>query len=406
MDLETLKIISSIIGMIGGVLGFFVFIDNYILKFKPTFNISNRLFFRYKLEEKHTIIKRKTLDSIVLKIEVFNKRNKVGSIDDFAIRIYDSRSTSPSTYMLYAENIIDKLPSKTFELDNIESSSFSPVSILGKSKSSFVIEFKPEKYTGMILDPEGSIKLDFLYYRKVKGWKSIGTFTPYYFKSHNEQENINGVIEYSLLDTAVTRKDALSSLQAPKVGIYKGISGKYMGYYVMKPIYLLKRIITYPVKLFELIYAGAQLIVRYVYNQYLILPLITIKSKTLPRISFRPAKTHLSEATNQSIKICKKHIERLSKDINDKADQNAKIVIVDDTNGFKVKRGKLEIKFYKSGDGYIQVNDTGSYPQMFTFRMELIEYPFGIRLWKINNKIMSVKSACIHVMDSFILLAH
>lgn len=38
--------------------------------------------------------------------------------------------------------------------------------------------------------------------------------------------------------------------------------------------------------------------------------------------------------------------------------------------------------------------------------MELVEYPFGIRLWRVNKKIMTIKSGCIHVMDSFILLAH
>ena len=68
LNLDSLKILSSVIGMIGGLLGFFVFFDNYILKFKPRLNISNRLFFRYKTEEKHPAIQGRSLESLISKI--------------------------------------------------------------------------------------------------------------------------------------------------------------------------------------------------------------------------------------------------------------------------------------------------------------------------------------------------
>lgn len=392
--------------MIGGFLGFFVFIDNYILKFKPRFNISNRLFFGYKKEEKHPSIKGKSLESVILKIEAINRRNKIGRIDDFAIRVYDSRATCPSGYMLYAENVLEKLPSNTSKLNKDESNSFSPVSILGRSNTNFVVEFKPEKYMGVTLNPEASLKLDLLYYLPKRGWKTVGTFTPYYFKGHNDKEDPNGIIEYSLLDNAVKRKDASKSLKDPDVGIYKGISGKYLGFYLMKPIWFFKRLATYPLKVVKLIAAILELTARQFSSHCIVLPLIKFKSKSLPRMQFGPARAHLIDDTLSSLKRCREYIEAISEKVNAKADSKAEITISDSSDGFSIRRGGLEVKFYKSGDGHIRASDTGGYPQMFTFSMELVEYPFGIRLWKVNKKIMTVKSACIHVMDSFILLAH
>ncbi|QUX91296.1 hypothetical protein CYL31_07635 [Marinomonas sp. A3A] len=406
LNLEALKVLSSIVGMIGGFLGFFVFIDNYILTFKPRLNISNKLFFRYKAEEKHPNIRGKSLESVILKIEAINRRNKIGRIDDFAVRVYDSGVTFPSEYMLYAENALEQLPSKSSYFDKSEFNSFSPVSILGRSTKNFVVEFKPEKYMGVTLNPEGSLKLDLLYYLPEKGWRSVGTFMPYYFKGHNEQQDPNGIIEYSLLDNAVTRKEASKSLKQPEVGIYKGISGKYIGFYLMKPVWAIKNIAGYPFKVIKLIGALLEALIRLIASYCIVLPLIKLKSKTLPRVQFRPARAHLIGDTEATLEKCRNSIERIAEAINFKADSKAKITIRDESSGFSIQRGSLEVKFYKSGDGHIRADDTGGYPQMFTFSMELVEYPFGFRLWKVNNKIMTVRSACIHVMDSFILLAH
>ena len=229
---------------------------------------------------------------------------------------------------------------------------------------------------------------------------------PYHFKGHNEQDNPNGVIDYSLLDNSVSRKAASDSLKPPKVGIYNGISGKYLGFYLMKPIWVIKNIATYPLTIFQLISALAETLFRQITSYCVILPLINFKSKTLPRMQFRPARAHLIEDTDVALKTCRASIEKIANKINSKADSKAQIIIRDEDSSFSIQRGRLEVKFYKSGDGHIRANDTGGYPQIFTFSMELVEYPFGLRLWKVNNKIMTIRAACIHVMDSFILLAH
>ncbi|WAL78737.1 hypothetical protein [Shewanella sp. DAU305] len=406
LNLDFLKVLSSVVGMIGGFLGFFVFFDNYILKFKPRLNISNRLFFRYKTEEKHPTIKGRSLESLILKIEAINGRNKIGRIDDFAVRVYDSRATLPSGYMLYAENVLERLPSISSSFEKDEFHSFSPVSILGRSTKNIVIEFKTEKYMGAAINPEGSLKMDLLYYLPKKGWRTVGTFSPYYFKGNNSQEDPNGIIEYSLLDNAVIRKEATKSLKQPEIGIYNGISGKYIGFYLMKPVWFLKRMATYPIKVIQLMGALMEALIRQVSSYCIVLPLIKLKSKTLPRMQFGNPRSHLVGDTTATLEKCKNNIEKIAEKINSKADSKAKITIRNENSGFSVQRGGLEVKFYKSGDGHIRAIDTGGYPQMFTFSMELVEYPFGLRLWKVNNKIMTVKSACIHVIDSFILLAH
>lgn len=391
--------------MIGGVLGFFVFIDNYILKFKPRFNISNRLLFGYEAEDNHPGIKKNSLEFIILKVEAINRRYKIGQIDDFAIRVYDSRATCPSGYMLYAENVFESLPSSTSKLNKDESNSFSPVTILGRSNTNFVLEFKPEKHMGVFLNPNGSLKLDLLYYLPKKGWKTAGSFSPYYFKWHNDKDESSGIIECSLLDYAIKRDDASKALNEPEIGHYKGISGKYLGFYLMKPVWAIKRLATFPFKVVKLVTALLGLTARQISSHCVILPLINLKSKSLPSINFSLANSHLIDDTASALKKCRKNIEAISEKINARADSKAKITIQDSSNGFSIRRGKLEVNFYKSGDGYIRANDTDSHSHMFTFSMELVEYPFRIRLWKVNNKIMTIKSACIHIMDSFILLA-
>lgn len=406
LNLEMLKVLSSIVGMIGGFLGVFVFFDNYILKFKPKLNISNRLFFRYKTEEKHPIIKGRTLESIILKIEAINGRNKIGRIDDFALRIYDSSSTLPSGYMLYAENVAERLPSKHAFFKNDDFNSFSPISILGRSTKNFVIEFKPEKYMGSIINPEGRLKLDLLYYLPEKGWRFIGTFMPYYYKDHNVQESPDGNIEYSLMDNTVIRGEAAKSLKQPVVSIYKGISGKYVGFYLRKPFYTLRKIIYYPLKVIKLIGALLAVSFRQILSYCIVLPLINFKSKKLPSIQFRSPRTHLVSDTTAAFESCRYNIGEIVNKINSMADSKAQITIQNEASDFTIQRAKLQVKFYKAGDGYIRANDTNGYPQMFVFSMELVEYPFGLRLWKVNNKIMTMKSACIHIMDSFVLIAH
>jgi len=308
--------------------------------------------------------------------------------------------------MLYAENFLEKLPSRASSFDEGDLNSFSPVSILGRSSKNFVVEFKPEKYMGTTINPEGGLKLDLLYYLPEKGWRPVETYTPYYYKGSDDQEDPSGIIEYSLLDSAVTRKNASKALRSPESGLYRGVSGKYIGFYVMKPVWFVKKIATYPVKIRNLIIALIEVSSRQVMLYCIAWPVIKYKSKKLPRMEFRPAKSHLASDTNLALKKCKEHIRKLAEEINNTADSSALIIVKSEADDFSFRRGGLEVKLYKSGDGHIRANDVNGYPQIFSFSMELVEYPFRLRLWKVNNKIMTIRSACIHIMDAFILLAH
>ncbi|KHT23479.1 hypothetical protein RC96_03410 [Pectobacterium carotovorum subsp. carotovorum] len=102
----------------------------------------------------------------------------------------------------------------------------------------------------------------------------------------------------------------------------------------------------------------------------------------------------------------KEKLQEIADNINKNADSEAQINILSNSQGFSIQRANLTIKFYPSGEGCITVQDTDGYPQKFLFSMQLYEYPFSIRLWKVNNKVMTVDSACILFMDSFILLAY
>lgn len=401
MSLETLKIVSSIIGMIGGVLGVFVFIDNYILKFKPKFNISNKLYFKFFEQKQERFVRGRDVESVTIKIELINERNRLGRIDDFAVRLYDSRSTSPSSFMMYPENVYDH-----FSSDGIkDASSFSPISVLGRSHTNLILEFKPTKNLSSLIVPDSIIKMDLLYFQQKSGWKKIDSFSPHYFETYDK--NSNGTMEFSLLDSAVRRKGAEDVLKRPKVGIYKGISGKYLGYYLLKPYYWLKKVASYLLSILELVQSLFMMLARDFLNGFIVLPMIKAKSKALPRINFRSARSHLISDTDDALIKCKKYLKGMIESINSKAESEAKVTIVDRVGSeFSIMRGKLEVKLYKGGDGYIGISDTGGFPSVFTFRMEIVELPFGVKLWKFDGKYMSLRSACIKILDSFILLSH
>ena len=403
-DFDVLKLLTSIIGLIGGLLGFYTFIDNNLLKFKPQLNISSRLFFSLVSKEKKQNSIRK-IKSIILQVEILNDRSKIGRVDDLSIRIYNSRTTEPYAYMLFATSTFEKLPSTPSLLDVGGSFAFSPISIMGRSAKNVVIEFKSENNFDVILSQSGSIQMELLYYSNKK-WKPAGNFRPHNFNEHHSSTECIDTIEYSLLDSSVYRKQASKALKFPKTSMYKGISGKFLRQNLHRPVWLAKKLSSYPLKIFNLAIESVKLILRHIYYKCLALPLVNKKSKKIPRIQIRSARKHLIEDTNKAFDKCKKSITSIAERINLDADEDAKIYITSHTDNFTLRRSSLEIKFYRSGDGYLRVNDSDGFPYKFSFALTLVEFPLGIRLWKLNEKFMTIESACICIMDSFILLAH
>ncbi|MEN4520584.1 hypothetical protein [Pantoea agglomerans] len=413
MDFETLKVVrkiinsaGSLIGVIGGLLGFYTFIDNNLLKFKPYLNISGRLFFSFDRTKNNSCFKGDIIKSIIFQIEVINGRNKIGRIDDFAIRIYNQSTTKPMTHMLYAENILDRLPSKATFFNKEKDNFFSPLSVLGRSTKNIVIEFTPDLYMDVHVPDGGFLKMELLYALPNNKWKIAGIYTPHHFKNHKEDETSKEVVEYSLLDYAVRRGKAKNILKEPESGLYKGVSGKYLGIIFRKPIWFIRKTLKYSLSIIKLMIDAIVLCVKHLISTKIIIQLINKKSKRLPGIKISNARAHLGADTVNALNDLKKKSNEIIKEINSNADNLAQIKLTSDQEGFFIQRARLTIRFYKSGDGHITVQDTEGYPQKYRFSMELCEYPFGIRMWKVNNKIMSLDTACVLFMDSFILLAH
>lgn len=308
--------------------------------------------------------------------------------------------------MLYAENILDRLPSKPIFFNKEKNNFFSPLSVLGRSTKNIVIEFTPERYINIHIPNDGCLKMELLYAIPNKKWKIAGTYTPRHFKNHKEDNSSQEVVEYSLLDNAVERDKVKKSLKQPESGLYKGVSGKHLGILLRKPLWNIKKIIKYPFKIIKLAISMIILCARHLIFTKLIIRLINEKSKRLPRIQVSNPKAHLSVDTINALNKLKIKSHEIINEINSQADISAQIKIASDNEGFSIQRARLMIRFYKSGDGHITVQDTNGYPQKYLFSMQLYEYPFGIRMWKVNNRIMSIDTACVLFMDSFILLSH
>ncbi|SFP42696.1 hypothetical protein SAMN05216601_11171 [Ectopseudomonas composti] len=406
MSPQDLQTASSIIGMIGGILGLIVFLDTYALKFKPEIIISTKLYFKYRTDTKHEILKNVDLESVVIKIEIINKRAKSGRIDDFAIRIYDSSSISPTPLMLYAENTLSDTPIKSSPtLLNI--TPFSPISVLAKTSKTVVVEFKPEKYLSAIIDPQGSTRLELLSYTTESGWKSTPTYSPHFFLPYNEEFPDDGLIELSLFDSDLIRKKASTPLPKPKTSVYEGLSDKEIQFKIRKPYYMILSLSSKQRKLAKLTIEAIKLFSREAFIKYITWPILQRKSSKTPRFSISNANAHLSKDTSNALTTCKENLTLLASRINKTAEPRASITITDnDSQGFTISRANRSLKFYKSGDGIIRIEETSGYPKKNSFELRLIEYPFGFRLWQLNKKTMTLKAACITVIDLLVLIAY
>jgi hypothetical protein len=434
--ISTIQIVSGIIGSVGGILGFWTFIDNFILKFNPKFKIANILFFQSIPYGKQDAL---YTSSIFVKVDIINTRNKVGKIDDFALRIYDDNSTSPNSDMFFATYKLGNVFSPNIILDNSLKELFASIPMPNKSIISQVVEFQPETCSRPYIKGK-SLKVDLIYYGVASGWKLIKTFSLYCHNTIEKKRN-DTIVEYSIMDIMTIRGKVKHSIKKPKTAFYKGLTDKYLGIYIRQPWYFIKAKFLYPVKVGKLLVDVTKIATLCVWSKCIMLPIIISKSRKIPRLNIICGRQHLVNDTNKALQIMYKNIKSILKKFNDKCESDAKITISsfeEEVNNFIVSRGNLSVKFYKSGDGHIhiqeyygyssatvqnplfkdihnspnnkalqrKVNTQGKCGNRIKFSMEIIEYPLGIRLWKIEGKVMSLRTACIYIIDYVCLLAH
>lgn len=203
MELTT---ISSIIGIAGGILGLYSFIDNYLLLFRPIIRPASLFYLAYRRNAKITNENIYQLQSIICKLDIFNHRNKLGKLEDFSIDIFNRSELTPEIYTLFPTFDLESFPLNPQESLSCKKTAFTPKSIIQKSNKELSVEFCPEKYSTINLNPAENLCITLRYRQFKNRWVKIGTYSLKTFNSEPtqiEQQTIH-CLSYWELDVSLS----------------------------------------------------------------------------------------------------------------------------------------------------------------------------------------------------------
>lgn len=405
-----LTILGNILAITGGFLGIYSFIDNYLLKFKPKFFISNIVNFKIEITEKYLkypVYSRKnySVKSIICTLEVGNHRNKYGVINDIAIKIFDRNNLNPSPRFFYAKKDLE-FPiqsSNEDEFKAIKKSSFSPINILPKSSKKVHIEFSSiYDYVEMI--PKSTHNYIEIYYQLGKKWYYD---SGYFLYEEREQEDNNLLVTFKTLDRDVERDKLPQQSRKIYSIVFFGESTRKIKRRLEWYLYVMKSIL--PKKIAEFF-----LIIPIVFIQILSL----LYDKTIRKRLFSIIKnnensynknrqnqiTGYKNYTENKFKTIQNLFKIEIEKINTQYTDDKKIILEIKENQISIFKGTRNVKIYISGDKNIQVSDSNNYEKVsINMTMNYEIKLFGIKCWKLNGKIVTVEGFVLRVIDAILL---
>jgi hypothetical protein len=404
---SVLNIVSTVIGIVGGLLGLFVFIDNYLLKFRPSITIANTLYLIFGVPNTPAplAIQNSYLKSFICSLDIFNHRNKVGRIDDFMIRIYNSGQINATVYNIFPGTQLDELPRSSADIGSLGKSPGTPISVPNKSGKKTVIEFVGDKYSTCGINPEETICFE-LHYKDHKGkWIKADEYT---LEGRFEKPEIAGsdkVYSLNLWELSVERYGLAKRPMRRKVTIYRGLAHYYLGWWIRKPYYFIVRMLAKVGSLCRLSVDIASALIRYFYSEFVVYTLLRLKGRNLIQYKMSFGNKSASDITDRTILEMEKVMQEKITEINGSAAEQAKIAFKKEDGKLFLSRHKRRVKIYRGGDGYIVIQEwsPSNMGLNVLFNVNLKFYPLGATMWIVNKKgAMSIKSICTKTLDYLI----
>lgn len=395
------KWLPNIIGMVGGMAGLWSFIDNYLVKFKPKIFIGTKVFIEIKENQKST-----ALNSMICSLEVCNHRKKYGVIYDFAIRIYKADEINPSVNIYYASQTIDVIPSDKNKLDQLERKLFNPITILPNSNKSINI----------ILSEVLTSKMDMLsfnnyyietYYQKTPKDKWHFVNKSYLYDLGEAFENRAKHIEFTVINSHTTREKLNKNVRLQRTDLYLGVTHKYL----LDKMRLLKYwVLTKPLNVFKDLFISTPFYFHFLANksfEFLVkIPIIKREGKRIKPVKITVGSPALKPVTNSAFDQIVLQLQKLIEQINDGAEQQAKISIKKEDDKIIISRNRLSIQIYISGDTSIRVQEsrTNITSSKLSYKLDLRIGPWSYYYWYLENHgFILLKSFAIKLLDAFII---
>jgi len=393
--------LPNILGLIGGILGIWSFVDNYIIRFKPKIYIATKVIF--DTEELHNFTR---LKSIIFSSELCNHRKKYGVVYDFAVRIYKSDEINSDSAIYYASEIIDKIPLNTEEIENQELQSYNPITILPNSNKSVNICFSevPHRST-LIVNKSANYYLEAYYQKEPKGkWNYIDKL---YLYNKTELGKVPGkFISFTVLNKDITKEKLKENIKIQKTNMYEGASKKTLHLFFSRLKYrLFFKPIKYIVDTFKAVPFYLNILRLWFLDKYIKIPIIQKYGKKIERVSVTFGDKENRKITEKIFKDIYDNFKSISDKMNLNATENAMTAVTLDKGQIIISRYKLSVKIYIAGDSSIYVQELNSINgSRLTYSLDLKRGLWNKNFWYLKNYgFIKPKSFVVKVLDAFII---
>jgi len=393
--------LPNLLGLVGGLVGLWTFIDSYLIKFRP------KIFFGTKvIIETATVHDSQQLSSIFCSLELCNHRKKYGVIYDFAIRIYKADEINSDRAIYYASEVIETIPVNIGDIDKQKLHAYSPITVLPNSNKSINLVLSEVLYRSkMQISPFCSYFIEIYYQKKPKGkWYFIDKL--YLYNKGQLETGNERYIQFTVLNYDTTREKLNRNVRTQKTNLYEGASQKflskryeqYLYKFIKKPYYRI-------IDLFISIPFYAKFIVNNLIDKLIKIPIINRYGKTIEKTNIRFGSPELKPITIESFENIYLLLQKHSKQINLGAKKEAEIIVKKQDGQIIISRYKLALKFYISGDSYIQVQDAYSAKaSRLSYRIQLKNKIWNKKFWYLDNYgFITIKSFVVRVLDAFVI---
>ncbi|AWG20834.1 hypothetical protein FFWV33_04390 [Flavobacterium faecale] len=390
--------IIKTLSIIGGFLGIVSFMDNYLIRFKPTIFVGTKVVSETENTEKGETF----LSSIICNIEIANHRKRYGIINDFAVRIYRNDQINSKKTIFYSSEFIDTIPQKIQSIDNQERIIFNSINILPNSNKSVTLILSDQILQSKFdFYDANTYYLEFYYQLNPKSkWIFIDKLYLY-----NKRDEIIPKKDKYTLFTAInydkSRESIENNLLTPSTTLYKSATRKHLVdilkkhklNYVLTPINILRDLIIF-IPYYLIMFANR------INDNYIKIPLILkyVKNK-------RPFKIKIGspELRPRTEKDFQKIIFELNKNITKinlhlETEKNIKLKELDKER-FLIFRDKTTIEVFISGDTSIVAKS-----QYINYRLNLKLGIWNKNHWFLENSgFTQLDSFSVKIIDYLIL---
>ncbi|WP_423392485.1 hypothetical protein [Burkholderia sp. LMG 21824] len=399
---EIIKGVSTALGIIGGLLGAYTFIDTYVLRFKPKFVTGDRVYLVYANNKADYTY----LSSLVIQFEVFNHRNRLGRIEDVFVRIYDSRQLEASVLDLFPIASLAEMPISREDVVSAKRLPPATLAIPNRSSKTLILEMAQEKFSHGAMSSTAHLKLEALYKNPAGRWKRFARFSLHAEYGENSTHGEFSVHNFSLTDRFSEREKLKRRRIRLEVNSYKGITGLYLSRWIGRPYWFVKsKAMALPKGIGYLVFLGIAARNRLI-SECVEWPIARGKaSEKHPfKMTFGNA-VHARETTS-FISGVKVQLRRKIDELNGRDSSSDKITITDSDREILVKKGGVQIKVYVGGDGFIGViqSPLNSARGEMVFTVKIKQFPLGRFVWSLSGKPVFASTVATRVLDYLLLI--